>query len=263
VATSPNKIQRRKTIIQLLQQQDEVSVSEIADLLKVSEITVRRDLSHLENERMIRRTHGGAMLCSSILSSISDTETYTFEEQTKKNIRKKSIIGMKAASLIEPNETILLDSGTTTPFIAKYINNNIPITVLCYTSTNAFELIHRPNINLILAGGYYDRRSHVFRGNECSQLIHSIRADKAFVSAAGVDEKLGLTTYFYFESEIKKTFIKLAKRIILVADSTKFGKISISYFASLDQVNTIITDDGLSPEYRDIIENSGIELIVV
>lgn len=228
----------------------------------MSEITVRRDLNHLENERMIKRTHGGAALCTSLITSPSDTEAYTVEDQTKKNIRQKSIIGMKAASLIQPHETILLDSGTTTPFIAKYLTSDMPLTVLCYTSDNTFELIHRPNVNLILAGGYYDRNSHVFRGNECSELMKSIRAEKAFISAAGVDEKLGLTTYFYFESEIKKTFIELAKRIILVADSSKFGKISISYFGSLEQVHTVITDDGLSPEYRDFIKNIGIELIL-
>ncbi len=102
----------------------------------------------------------------------------------------------------------------------------------------------------------------MFHSREGCQLIKNNRADKAFISAAGIDESLGLTTYFYFEADIKKAMIGSAKHIILVADSSKFGKISITYFASLGEVQTIITDGGLSENYREIVQNIGIELVI-
>jgi DeoR/GlpR family transcriptional regulator of sugar metabolism len=93
-------------------------------------------------------------------------------------------------------------------------------------------------------------------------LINKTRADRAFIATAGIDSKLGLTTYFYYEADIKREMIRSARQIILVTDSTKFGKISITHFAGLDQVDMVITDQGISEEYREILSNRGIALII-
>ena len=250
---------RWKSMVELLSKKAEMSVKEIAQILNVSEMTVRRDLTDMEKDRVIQRTHGGARLFNS--ASLVG-ENYVVGEQTQKNAQAKSTIGLKAASLVRPNETIFLDSGSTTPFIAKYIDKELPITVLCYTFLNALEFYNRKNTNLILSGGFYDRDSTVFHNSECHAFLRGIRADKAFISAAGVDSKLGLTTYFYFEADMKRLMIQSAKQIILVVDSTKFGKTSISHFADLDQVQTVITDNAIREEDAAMLRDRGIDLII-
>ena len=250
---------RLNTIIELLHKNGKINIKEIAGKLQVSEMTIRRDLIGLENENIIKRIHGGAILFN---SSTAATEGYIVDEQTEKKVRQKSIIGKKASTLITPNETIFLDAGTTTPFIAKYLDRELAISVLCYTNIIASEFYTRKNTNLILVGGYFHRDSSVFHSKEGCELIKNIRADTAFISAAGIDFNLGLTTYYYFEADLKKAMIDSAKKIILVADSSKFGKISVTYFANLKQIHTIITDSGITDSFKKKVEDLGIELII-
>jgi DeoR family deoxyribose operon repressor len=252
------KLDRQKRILALLSDRDEVSVRDIASRLQVSEMTVRRDLSHMEGERLLRRTHGGAVLTEP--GALADA--YVLGEQTHKNARQKDIIGRKAAELVKAEETIILDSGSTTPYIARHLDREAPLTVICYTFKNALEFLPRKNTNLILLGGYYHRDSNIFHSDECRNLLRTIRADKAFISAAGVDVKLGLTTFFYFEADIKKALLQAAQRVILVADSSKFGKVSTTHFGELSQVHTVITDSGVSVEQRELLQNLGIELLI-
>lgn len=250
---------RIRNLEKLLNQKVELSVKEIAEMLHVSDMTVRRDLDVLEEQGKIRRTHGGAVLLD---PGAAITEPYILGEQTTKHAREKNLIGVKAASLVQPHETIYLDSGSTTPFVARHLNPELPLTVLCYTITNALEFYPRENANLILLGGFFHRDSNIFHSAENKALIRKTRADKAFISAAGVDCKLGLTTYFYFEADIKREMIQSARQIVLVTDSTKFGEISVTHFAGLDEVDTIVTDNGLSKEHRKILEDRDIELII-
>ncbi len=250
---------RIRNIVSLLSQTSELTVKEIADTLQVSDMTVRRDLNELQKQGAIRRTHGGATLGD---PNSSARDPYILGEQTAKNAPQKNIIGIRAASLVRPHETIFLDSGSTTPFIAKHLDAELPITVLCYTFTNAMEFYPRKNANLILLGGFFHRDSNIFHSEENRTLISKVRADKAFISTGGLDPELGLTTYFYYEADIKREMIRVARQIILVTDSTKFGKISVTHFAGLDEVHTIITDNGISEEYRQILIDRGIELII-
>lgn len=250
---------RIRNIVNLLNQKAELSVKEIAEILQVSGMTVRRDLNELEKQRIIRRTHGGAVLLDPS-SGVGDP--YILGEQTAKNVRQKSMIGIEAASLVRPNETIFLDSGSTTPFIAKHLDAELSITVLCYTFTNALVFYPRRNANLILLGGFFHRDSNIFHSVENRTLVSNTRADKAFISTGGFDSELGLTTYFYYEADIKREMIRSARQIILVTDSSKFGKISVTHFAGLDEIDTIITDGAISAEYRKILADRGIELLI-
>jgi DeoR family deoxyribose operon repressor len=250
---------RIQNIEDLLNQSVELSVKALAEKLHVSEMTVRRDLDSLEEQGKLRRTHGGAILVD---PSENLGDPYILGEQTTKNVREKNLIGIKAASLVQPNDTIFMDSGSTTPFIAKHLDPELPLSVLCYTMTNALEFYPRQKTNLILLGGFFHRDSNIFHSSENRALINKTRADRAFISAAGFDSKLGLTTYFYYEAEIKREIIRSARQIILVTDSSKFGNISVTHFAGLDEVDTIVTDSGISPEYSEIITDRGIQLLI-
>ena len=251
---------RKDHIVALLGQTSEMSVNEIADILKVSTMTIRRYLHELEEEGLVRRLHGKALLLNMMSRPV---DPYVLGKQIEKNAELKSKIGAAAASLVRPDEMIFLDSGSTTPFIAKSINAQMHLNVLCYTFQNALEFYNRPNTKLILSGGYYDRDSNIFYSNKSLEIIKDLRADTAFISTAGVDKDLGLTTYFYFEADIKKALIASAKRVVLVTDSTKFGKVSITYFTSIQNLDVVVTDEGIPDEYRNFFVEQGIELIIV
>jgi len=258
VTAGNGKRERLKRILALLNDRSELSVRDIAGRLQVSEMTVRRDLSRMETERLLRRTHGGAVLTE----PGALTDSYVLGDQSQKNARQKNSIGQRAAGLVRPGDTIILDSGSTTPYIARHIERDAPLTVICYTFKNALEFYPRANTNLILLGGYFHRDSNIFHCDECRNLLRTIRADTAFISAAGVDAKLGLTTFFYFEADIKKALIQAARRVVLVTDSSKFGKVSTTFFAELSAVHAVITDEGVSGEQREMLANLGIELII-
>ncbi len=254
--------ERKKRISQithLVQQNREISVKEISRMMQVSEMTIRRDLDELERQGTVSRTHGGAVLSDPNTRVINP---YILGEQVTRNTREKNLIGIRAASLVRPHETIFLDSGTTTPFVAKNLNSDLPLTVLCYTFTNALEFYPRNNTNLILLGGLFHRDSNIFHSVDNYGLIRNTRADKAFISTGGLDPEMGLTTFFDYEAAIKREMIRSARHIILVTDSTKFGNISVTHFAELSEVDTIITDSGLPKEYRQILVDRGIELII-
>ena len=258
MAVENDRRERVNEILSLLNERREVSVRDMAHRLQVSAMTVRRDLSRMESQRLLRRTHGGAVLTEP--GALADS--YELGEQTLKNARQKNSIGLRAARLVGPDETIILDSGSTTPYVARHIERDAPLTVICYTFKNALEFYPRQNTNLVLLGGHFHRASNIFYSDECRNLLRRMRADKAFISAGGVDAKLGLTTFFYFEADIKKALIQAAQRVILVADSSKFGKVSTTYFGELSEVHTVITDEGLSDEHRGILEELGIEVII-
>jgi DeoR family deoxyribose operon repressor len=134
--------------------------------------------------------------------------------------------------------------------------------VLCYTFTNALEFYPRENTNLILLGGFLHRDSNIIHSVENLELIRNTRADKAFISTGGLDPKMGLTTYFDYEAAIKREMINSARQIILVTDSSKFGEINVVHFADLDKIDMIITDQGISEEYRRLFMDREIELII-
>jgi len=256
---SYKRLKRIRNITELLEQENELSVKEISELMRVSDMTIRRDLNSLEHQGVITRNHGGAVL---VTPNPNSRYPYILEEQSTKHTQEKNLIGIKAASLVKPNETIFLDSGSTTPFIAKNLSSDLPISALCYTFTIALEFYPRKNVNLILLGGSFHRDSNIFHSVENYELVRNTRADKAFISTAGLDPDMGLTTFFNYEADIKREMIRSARHIVLVADSSKFGNISVFHFAELNQIDTIITDDNLSEDYRKILVDRGIELII-
>lgn len=254
------KRNRLKEIFNILHKNGEISVNDLADHLLTSKMTIRRDLDVLEEEGVIRRMHGGAILANSYI--VNDRNQYLFGTEINKNIQQKSIIGLKACSLINPSETISFDIGTTIPFIAKYLPRDISISAVCLTFKCALELYNKKNVNLILPGGYLHRDSDVITSDAGVEMLRKIRTDKAFISAGGIDQNLGVTCYHDYHVLLKEILMKSTKRKILVADSSKFGNVKPSHFAELKDMDAIITDEHIPEAYRRIIEEIGIELII-
>lgn len=255
------KDKRMKHIVELLQRQGKVSVKNLSKEFLASEMTIRRYLDELENNGLVKRTHGGAVPVTTFTSA--ENNKYLIGNEIDKNVDKKNRIGYFAASLINSDETVAFDIGTTIPFIAKYLPNDIKLSAICVTYKSAFEIYHKKNVNLILPGGYLDRETDVFHSDEAVSFLSKIRTDKVFISVAGIDLNLGLTCYHDFHVTIKKLLMQSSKQVIVVADSSKFGIVNPSYFGDIEDIDKIITDKGIPSEYEKAFHSSGVELMIV
>jgi DeoR family deoxyribose operon repressor len=176
------------------------------------------------------------------------------------NVDEKRIIGNFAASLIESGDVIIIDTGTTTEHLVYNIPDDLKITALCFNFNIVNQLLNRKQIHLLFAGGVYHKNTQMCESPEGIQLINRTRATKVFLSAAGISEQLGITCVNQYEVESKKAIIKAALQKILLADSSKFNKIRPALFAQLSDVDVIVTDNGITAGWIEIIRNRGIAL---
>ncbi len=254
--------ERLTKIINALKISNAVTIRELAGRLGVSSMTVRRDLSILAEENTVKLMHGAAVLNPG--SSIhSKTSPYSLTSEGTRKADEKTRIGKKAASLIEAEDTIVIDSGSTTEYLAKNLSDRTEITVLCYALNILVEIYRKKECRLIFAGGYFHDNTLMFESREGVALIRQNRVVKAFISAGGISDKLGVTCGNPYEVETKKAVMDSSLTKILMADSSKMGKIHAAYFADLGEFDVLITDNGISGEYRKIVNSLDITLYTV
>lgn len=252
--------QRIKDIVNLLKLSSFVEIKALKEKLNVSEMTIRRDLNLLASDNVVKLIPGGAIIKP---ATEPEEDKYLVNLEETVHTREKIAIGQKASSLVQPNDTIILDIGTTTEYVAKLIREDVPLTVLCFTVNILTEICRKPNCSVIFPGGYLHANELMFESPEGISLIRRTRADKVFVSAAGIHAELGVTTVYPYELETKRAILQSAKTRILVADSSKFGKTRSVYFADLHDFNIVITDSGIPDEYRARLESQKIACCVV
>jgi DeoR family deoxyribose operon repressor len=238
------------------------NIKDLSKKLKVSEMTIRRDLRELSKENIVTLIPGGAVLKRNSPVD-TDEEKYLIQTAESVMLEEKIKISRKAASLVNPGDVIIIDTGSTTENLPKFIPGNMPLTVICYTLNILFNVYENKNWKLIFPGGYFHDDTLMFERPEGIDMIKKIRANKAFISAAGVSEKLGVTCATDYEKETKKAVIESSDTKILLVDSSKFGKIKISHFADLADFDIVITDSGISKECEEIVKNIGIKLYIV
>jgi DeoR family transcriptional regulator, deoxyribose operon repressor len=257
-----NRSERLNKIIAILKENETMPVRRLASMLGVSEMTIRRDLNTLKNESIVDRSYGTATYRRNpvVENTVSNYELYSAKIQHNE---EKDRIGRFAATLIEPGDVVIIDSGSTADKLARYMPEDMDITVLCYNYNVLSCLINKTLTKLIFPGGYYHPTEQLFESPQSIELISEIRATKAFISATGVHEKLGITCANNYEVPNKRTAIQSAQTKILITDSSKFGKVSPAYFAQLSEMDMIITDSGLSPEWKNFIQRADIKLSIV
>ena len=225
-------------------------------------MTIRRDLKILKCTNIVNNVYGATIYNPS--NNIDRLEScYEIETETIKNENEKIKIGKAAANLVNDNDIIIIDTGTTTVKLAENISPHISITALIYNTNILNALSNKKNINLIFSGGYFHPNTQMFESPEGIELIKKTRATKVFVSAAGVHENLGVTCSNNYEVLTKNAILSSSVEKILLVDSEKFGIVKSAYFADLNTFTTIITDNGISNEWKDIIEEMTIQLIIV
>lgn len=253
------KSERLNLIMQTLEIHNALSIQELSLQLDVSPMTVRRDLAELAKEDKVKVFYGSVMLNPSG-SQRGGNNYYSLIAAGAEHPEEKRRIGRLAASLIEPEDSLIIDCGSTTDYLAKYLPEDKKYTVLSYSLNVISESVRRMECKSVFAGGLFHENTLMFVSTEGLQTIRHFRATKAFISASGINAQFGVTCSNSYERETKKAAIQSSKRKILIADSSKFGVIRSDYFAELSDFDEIVTDSGVPKEYVDIINNLGIVL---
>lgn len=251
-----NRDLRIYTLLDTLKETPMLTMKELADRFQVSEMTIRRDLDFLKKNNLFYEQSG-------TMAALLENEEYLYSSEQIRNYDNKEKISRFAAHLIEDGDLLILDSGTTTGVMSKFIPDNLKLTVLCYNYHILSQLYNRDNLSLIFAGGYFHKRDLMFESEEGIHLIKRTRASKMFVSASGIHETLGMTCANNYEVVTKRAAIESSLQKILVADSSKFGLVRPGYFARIEEINEIVTDVGLSSEWKEFLSDKGILLHLV
>jgi len=223
---------------------------------------VRRDLSILEAESVVKVMHGAVVLNPG--SRLAQGESrYSLAGEGARMAEEKQRIGRRAASMVGEGETVVIDAGSTTEYLARFLPDGLGVTVLCYAMNILVEVYRKRGCRLIFAGGYFHENTLMFESAEGVALIRQSRAAKAFVSASGISDRLGVTCGNPYEVETKRAVMASSLKRILTADSSKLGKIHTAYFADLGDFDALITDAKITEEHADRFRAHDIEVIVV
>lgn len=251
---------RERKIVEILVDEHGMSVKQLAECFKVTEMTIRRDLKNLEDRGDIKMIHGAAILNRTIQR---ENEIGGLEENLASCMAEKERIGEEAAKMIKRGSTVFFDIGTTTAKVASHIEEKSEITAFCFSRNVFIELDKIKPWRLILGGGMYHRDTQCFESEEAIELISSVSADIAFVVPTAVDKEMGLMCDQEYEKKLKSALIKHAKKVVLLSDSSKFRKISRCNFGSISDVDVVISDSGLSQEWKNYFLDKGIEFYLV
>lgn len=236
---------RIKKIKQIIEEYKKADVSSLSNLLSVSEVTIRKDLERLENERFLTRTHGGAVL----VEYRPDNIYYNIQEVPE--IEHKITIGLIAAQMVNNNEAIYLGTGTTCLQVAKNLKDKKNLTIITNNITAAFEVADIQGIKVELTGGEFRTKeyTHSLFGNSVLHSLKNIYVDKAFIGVDGISFKRGYTVLDTDEGLISSEILKLTNEFIVLADSTKFNKITYCQIGELNMAKKIISDESVPEDY--------------
>lgn len=222
-------------IVALVTEKRIVSISDLSQALNVSETTVRRDIAEIEQEGLLRRTYGGV-----ILDSSANTEP-PFPERSLEQVDQKERIGQRAAALVNDGDHIILDSGTTIPFIARNLLHRKDLTVITPDMNVAMELREAKDIEVIVTGGKLYRSGYVLNGLPTLDFLGTVHVQKVFLGAQAVHAKHGVTQTEAELVQSKRAMMKCGQQIIVCADSTKIGKTTLHTVATIGEIHTFIT----------------------
>ena len=249
--------ERRREILGVLQREGRVVVKDLAQRYSTSLITIRKDLEYLHQQGRIERAHGGALPIDA--AALRDP---TLLEKERLNRKEKARIAAAAARLVHPDQAIILDSGTTTTAVARATKHIRNLTVITNAVNIAAELAGT-NTEVILTGGALRPNSFSLVGPLAEDSLRHVTADLLFLAVDGFDLQYGLTTPNLLEARVNRVMIENAKTTVVVCDSSKFGRRSLSFIAPVSAVHHTITDKKIPPKYLRNLREAGLKITVV
>lgn len=252
--------QRRKAIVDTLVEQHSVKTADLSQQLGVSEVMIRRDLSALERQGMVKRVHGGAIL----VPAGAGASAAAF--LSPKHLAEKERIGRATAALIRPGSRIIIDSGTTALQVARQLPGALLTSGNLTVITSSLPVVQTlggwQGVHLIVLGGIYLHEYQVAVGPQTLEQIRGLHADQVVLGADGLTLEHGLTTANILEAEVDRAIVRAASEVIAVADSSKIGRIGLSQIATPAEIDVLVTDRAAPEDFLDEIRRLGVTVIL-
>lgn len=245
---------RRKRILDLLDENGSVRVADLSRIFSISEVTIRTDLADMENKGLLTRVHGGAV------SSYKPYYNMSLNQRMSTNQEEKEIIAKKIADMIEDNDTIMLNSGTTTLLVFRAIPRDLNLNIVTNSISIALEGTVNPNFNIILLGGQINPKYQFTYGDDAIRQLKSYHADKLILSVDGIDAEHGFSTYYDREAEIDRIMFKQSGVSIVAADHSKFNRCAFTKISDFSVADYIVTDTTVPELLKNKIAKHSIKL---
>ena len=261
-----NRQSRLNSILELLVRQGSLEVDEAALSLHVSSATIRRDFDTLAEQQLLNRTHGGA-----VATGGSFELPFTYKIAIQEDAKKR--IAAVAAGMVKRHQIVGLNGGTTTTEIARVlakspkfspgsVGDPPALTVVTNALNIATELTVRHQIKIVVTGGVARPQSYELTGPYAEQVLNDVVIDIAFVGVEGLDPHVGATARHEDEARVNQQIAARAAQVVIVTDSSKFDRRAFAMIRTPDQIDTIITDDGISEKARRILESAGVKIVI-
>lgn len=249
--------ERRQSILKILSERKKVTVYELSKIFFVSEVTIRKDLEALEKQNMLKRTHGGALISEKVI----DVPTIYQRRILNKEVKER--IGRRLAELIDDDEIIMIDSGTTTIEAIKYFKHFKNLNIITNSLEICNEAIKYDGVKIVAIGGEIIKENLSMRSLIAEQILKNYNANKAIIAVSALSLEHGFTTSDEIAASIKKQMLKSAKQKIVISDSSKFGKVSFYSVCEFNEIDILITDHNISKEYLEAFKEKNIKVYMV
>lgn len=246
---------RRNEIISLLHAKGQVRVAELAERFGISDVSIRKDLEHLEMQGHLTRVHGGAVGLSKLYVNMDLTERYKTNAAAKKQLAKA------VATLIEDNDTVMMNAGTTLSYVLHALQGKRNITLVTNSLQNAMEAALYPSFNVKLLGGEYDAKYQFTYGEDAIAQLDNYHATKCILSVDGFSASAGLTLYYSNEVAVARKMISRADTLIVAADSTKLGKTTFARITGAEEADVLVTGTVQAREELEQISALGVRIL--
>jgi DeoR family transcriptional regulator, fructose operon transcriptional repressor len=250
--------QRQNLILGQLRLQRAASISELAKKLKVSMMTVRRDLDDLEQKGLLQRTHGGAILAETELPK--DDPPFVVRDNVQQPA--KQAIAKLATSLLNPGDQLILDSGSTVATMCNSLTAQVPLTVISYSVPVIHSLLALPHIRLICTGGFADPTINALTGPLAEKVLEGVRVDKAFIGATSLSLEEGFSNSSLHNLTLQRLVIKAAREVYLLVDHTKFSRPPFWLVEKLENLTAVLTDEQAPKEKLQQFKQAGVRVLV-
>lgn len=249
--------ERQEEIINLLKTKSKLTIPELCEYFNLSAATVRNDIRKLASQGRLRRTHGGIIPAGKV------TFEPTSEYKKTVNIRKKTKIAQRAAELVKDGDTVILDTGTTTMELAKHLSQRKNLTIIVNDISIALLLEQITDANIILLSGFLRRGLHSTVGPWASHTLGTLNADIAFLSTNSFSLSKGFMTPDIQQAEVKKAYIQCAAQSVVLFDSSKIETLSFVIFATLEDINALITDSDINASVKSALNEYSNRLDII
>jgi len=256
-----NADQRKAKIVDLLNEYGEVKVSALSKMFNISEVTIRFDLEALENEGLLARVYGGAVSSGKLYHEMD------LKQRFQTNEVQKRAIAVRIASMIGPNDTIMMNAGTTLTYVLRALKNSGKkkrnITIVTNSIQTALEASACPGFNVTLLGGFVDEKYQFTYGSDTINQLRNYHADKLILSVDGINLEAGYTLFYSHETDVTRAMMERSAATVIAADSSKIGRIAFANVSPLDTADYIITNESAPKDYVESIRELGINVTLV